>query len=226
MPVLIHRKDAERLAPLWLKWTELIRNDTEDGDLKWDPEWKKVSFSWTAEMFGYVFAACELGLRHDMWTDLQVARRRRWNSDTDRSTRLRRFRVKTPPICARTRRFTITRPCGALSLVVVLFEIKKVGSSSGQTITSGSSIRPTRRPTFPGRSTRSGTAIVRRSSTKPSSRACTMMTRTFSSLLCLSSLLSPRYAASRAIYGMPDDDFVWSGSKADKVLFDAVIAAH
>lgn len=64
VPVLLHRKDAERIAPLWLKWTELIRNDTEDGDLKWDPTWKKVSFSWTAEMFGYVLAACELNLRH------------------------------------------------------------------------------------------------------------------------------------------------------------------
>ena len=42
VPVLLHRKDAEKIAPLWLKWTELIRNDTEDGDLKWDPEWKKV----------------------------------------------------------------------------------------------------------------------------------------------------------------------------------------
>jgi hypothetical protein len=58
VPVLLHRKDAEKIAPLWLKWTELIRNDTEDGDLKWDPEWKKVRVD-------IIRSLCNICLKYD-----------------------------------------------------------------------------------------------------------------------------------------------------------------
>jgi hypothetical protein len=42
------------LAPLWLEKTEQIRDDPKD----------RKRAGWIAEMWGYVFAAADLGLRH------------------------------------------------------------------------------------------------------------------------------------------------------------------
>lgn len=75
VPVVIHRNDLARVAPLWLKYTEDIRRDRE-GPNKWPIEWNDNRFTvnrieWVAEMFGYVIAAAHLDLRHEM-VDLQL----------------------------------------------------------------------------------------------------------------------------------------------------------
>lgn len=158
VPVLIHRNDLERLAPLWLKWTELIRNDTEDGELKWDPEWKKVSFSWTAEMFGYVLAACELGLRHDIWPDLQAI-------PGQNATDLRTHPIihYHTPVWAAGHKW-VKYPKDAHTNFI--WPLDKV---------------------WHGAST-------------------PLVDKTF---------FAGMYEAARALYGKPDDDFVWSGSLAE-----------
>jgi hypothetical protein len=160
VPVLIHRKDLERLAPLWLKWTELIRADTEDGLLKWDPEWKKVSFSWTAEMFGYVMAACELGLRHDMWADLQAI-------PGQNATDLRTHPIihYHTPVWAAGHKW-VKYPKDAHTNFI--WPLDKV---------------------WHGAST-------------------PLVDKTF---------FNGMYEAARALYGKPDDDFVWQGSLADSM---------
>jgi hypothetical protein len=56
IPILIHRDDLRVLLPRWQEHTEAIRNDPVSRDLA----------SWTAEMWGYVFASAELGLRHEL----------------------------------------------------------------------------------------------------------------------------------------------------------------
>jgi hypothetical protein len=61
IPTLIHRDDLRVLAPLWLAKTEAIRSDQRSRELA----------GWTAEMWGYTFAAAELGLTHDL-TELCV----------------------------------------------------------------------------------------------------------------------------------------------------------
>ena len=38
VPILIHKEDLKRVAPLWLKWTQMIRNDREAHDPSWQ-EW-------------------------------------------------------------------------------------------------------------------------------------------------------------------------------------------
>jgi hypothetical protein len=56
LPILINRIDLEVLTPLWVAKTEAIRNDAvvrEDA-------------GWLAEMWGYVFAAAEFGIRHEI----------------------------------------------------------------------------------------------------------------------------------------------------------------
>jgi len=71
VPVIIHQHDLRKIGPLWLKKTAQIRADRNS----WPPSWNnkslsKVGLGWTAEMFGYVFAAAELGIRHEVM-DLQ-----------------------------------------------------------------------------------------------------------------------------------------------------------
>ncbi len=55
VPYLIHRDDLAALAPLWLAKTEAIRGDRRSRELA----------GWVAEMWGYAFAAAELGLVHE-----------------------------------------------------------------------------------------------------------------------------------------------------------------
>jgi hypothetical protein len=56
VPIVIHRDDLAALAAPWLEKTESIRDDPRSRAL----------VGWVAEMWGYVFAAAELGLRHRM----------------------------------------------------------------------------------------------------------------------------------------------------------------
>lgn len=56
IPTLIHWDDLAALAPLWLEHTQVIRNDPISREL----------VGWVAEMWGYVFAAAQLGLRHEL----------------------------------------------------------------------------------------------------------------------------------------------------------------
>jgi hypothetical protein len=56
IPLLIHRDDLRAVLPLWMEKTESIRNDPVSRELA----------RWIAEMWGYVFAAAQLGLRHEL----------------------------------------------------------------------------------------------------------------------------------------------------------------
>lgn len=60
MPMIIHRNDLSRLAPVWLDLTEKIRND---------PESKKLA-GWIAEMHSYCLAAAKVGLKHSISNEL------------------------------------------------------------------------------------------------------------------------------------------------------------
>lgn len=60
MPMIIHKEDLARLAPLWLEYTEKIRQD---------PECKELS-EWVAEMHSYCLAAAHLKLKHTVRNNL------------------------------------------------------------------------------------------------------------------------------------------------------------
>ncbi len=55
-PVIIHRTDLAALTPLWIAKTEAIRND----------EVVRADAGWITDMWGYVFAAAELGISHEL----------------------------------------------------------------------------------------------------------------------------------------------------------------
>ena len=59
VPIIIHRNDLAKIAPLWLEKTLEIRRDMNS----WPNLWKNrslsnVGLSWTAEMFGWVCDVC------------------------------------------------------------------------------------------------------------------------------------------------------------------------
>jgi hypothetical protein len=56
IPIVIHRDDLTALAAPWLAKTEEIRDDARS----------RTVVGWVAEMWGYAFAAAELGLRHEL----------------------------------------------------------------------------------------------------------------------------------------------------------------
>mmetsp|Transcript_50602 Transcript_50602/g.102988 ORF Transcript_50602/g.102988 Transcript_50602/m.102988 type:complete len:173 (+) Transcript_50602:52-570(+) len=69
VPIIIHRRDIEKIAPLWLQKTVEIRADQANWlNGWWNTSVSGVQLGWTAEMFGYVFAASELGIRHEIWS--------------------------------------------------------------------------------------------------------------------------------------------------------------
>jgi hypothetical protein len=61
IPTLIHQDDLRALLPLWAEHTQAIRNDPISYEL----------VNWIAEMWGYVFAAAQSGLRYEL-RDLAV----------------------------------------------------------------------------------------------------------------------------------------------------------
>jgi len=71
VPYFVHRDDLKQIAPLWRELTMKIK------DMTWkDPSLLKkfhdIQVDWCAEMYGYVFAAAELGIRHTIKGGLQL----------------------------------------------------------------------------------------------------------------------------------------------------------
>jgi hypothetical protein len=60
IPTVIHRDDLAQLAPHWLAKTEQLRADPE----------AVATWGWVCETWAYCLAAAELGLRHDVRSDL------------------------------------------------------------------------------------------------------------------------------------------------------------
>ena len=62
---VMHREDLEKVAPRWLYWTEEVRGDPESwgntGDI-FNAN-GKAGPPWISEMYGYVFACAEIGVR-------------------------------------------------------------------------------------------------------------------------------------------------------------------
>jgi hypothetical protein len=77
VPYILTREDMRRVVPLWLKYTEVVRSDSEG----WLPEWTDMpGVPWVAEMLGYVLATCELGMKHQIWPELQLVPGVNWTS--------------------------------------------------------------------------------------------------------------------------------------------------
>ncbi len=77
VPYILTRDDMRRVVPLWLKYTEVVRSDRH----AWPDEWTDMpGVPWIAEMLGYVLATCELGMKHQIWPELQLVPGVNWTS--------------------------------------------------------------------------------------------------------------------------------------------------
>uniref|UniRef100_A0A7S2U1S0 Hydroxyproline O-arabinosyltransferase-like domain-containing protein n=1 Tax=Lotharella oceanica TaxID=641309 RepID=A0A7S2U1S0_9EUKA len=71
VPYFVHRDDLKAIAPLWRDLTIKIKERTiAEPDL--NQRFKAIQLDWCAEMYGYVFAAAELGIRHTIKGKLQL----------------------------------------------------------------------------------------------------------------------------------------------------------
>ncbi|EFJ40854.1 hypothetical protein VOLCADRAFT_121680 [Volvox carteri f. nagariensis] len=60
----MHRDDLSRVAPLWLKYTEDVREDPEAWRLSGDQYVEKGGKPWISEMYGYAFGAAKANVWH------------------------------------------------------------------------------------------------------------------------------------------------------------------
>eukprot|EP00658_Telonema_sp_P-2_P022971 TRINITY_DN19202_c0_g1_i4.p1 TRINITY_DN19202_c0_g1~~TRINITY_DN19202_c0_g1_i4.p1 ORF type:complete len:604 (+),score=114.20 TRINITY_DN19202_c0_g1_i4:179-1990(+) len=68
VPYFVHREDLTAMAPVWKYITVQILQIRH----KVDPLLRGLQLSWCAEMYGYIFAAAALGVKHKVWTGLQL----------------------------------------------------------------------------------------------------------------------------------------------------------
>ena len=67
----IRTRDLLTIAPLWLKYTEDVRNDPNAWNLTGDQYVKPGGRAWISEMYGYVFAAAAAGIWHRVDSTMQ-----------------------------------------------------------------------------------------------------------------------------------------------------------
>jgi hypothetical protein len=71
VPYFVHREDLRQIAPLWRDMTrKIILMSDKDPSLK--KRFHNIQLDWCIEMFGYIFAAAELGIRHVIKGTLQL----------------------------------------------------------------------------------------------------------------------------------------------------------
>eukprot|EP00241_Pyramimonas_parkeae_P016797 CAMPEP_0114292210 /NCGR_PEP_ID=MMETSP0059-20121206/8934_1 /TAXON_ID=36894 /ORGANISM="Pyramimonas parkeae, Strain CCMP726" /LENGTH=695 /DNA_ID=CAMNT_0001413831 /DNA_START=81 /DNA_END=2165 /DNA_ORIENTATION=+ len=71
VPYFVHSQDLAKIGPLWKEYVLLMKYKMDqDGTLA--STFRSLQFDWCVEMYGYVFAAAELGIKHQIMTKLQV----------------------------------------------------------------------------------------------------------------------------------------------------------
>ena len=70
VPYFIHREDAKRIAPLWVKLTKKVHAVYQKPGMQ--QKWHSLQPGWCAEMHAFNFAAAELGIRFNKMPKLQI----------------------------------------------------------------------------------------------------------------------------------------------------------
>lgn len=70
VPYFVHREDAKAIAPLWFEMTRRVKEIFMKPDLA--RKYNSLQPGWCAEMYGYVYAAAELRVKHTILPNLQV----------------------------------------------------------------------------------------------------------------------------------------------------------
>jgi hypothetical protein len=70
VPYFVHREDLKAIAPLWIEMTKKVRALFQDEKIA--EEYKSLQPGWCAEMYGYIYAAAELRIKHNIVRGLQI----------------------------------------------------------------------------------------------------------------------------------------------------------
>jgi hypothetical protein len=65
VPYFVHRDDMAKMAPVWKRFIIQIR-EAMDLDPAMKQEYAGLALDWCAEMFGYIFAAAHVGVKHEL----------------------------------------------------------------------------------------------------------------------------------------------------------------
>lgn len=61
-PYILHKEDAKKMAPYWVKFTNVLRENLYTRDY----------IGWIVEMYSYIMACAQVGLDHNVRSDLQA----------------------------------------------------------------------------------------------------------------------------------------------------------
>lgn len=71
VPYIMHRDDLAVVAPLWKKYTLLIKEKIE-VDKAFEQRYSGVQIAWCAEMFAFIMGVAEAGVHMELVHDLQI----------------------------------------------------------------------------------------------------------------------------------------------------------
>lgn len=69
--MFMRTRDLIKVAPLWLSYTEAVRQDPDAWNLTGDTNLKKGEKPWISEMYGYVYAMAKVGIRNKIEPTVQ-----------------------------------------------------------------------------------------------------------------------------------------------------------
>ncbi len=63
MPYIAHKDDLRQIAPWFREYIKIMKGK-EEVDKSWANQCKGIQMGWGTEMFGYIFGAAYVGIRH------------------------------------------------------------------------------------------------------------------------------------------------------------------
>ncbi|ETO36150.1 hypothetical protein RFI_00912, partial [Reticulomyxa filosa] len=74
VPYLVHREDLKKIAP-WFRKYIMIMKEREETDPSFAKKYEvlfHIQMGWGTEMFGYIFAAAHVGIKHEVVWGIQI----------------------------------------------------------------------------------------------------------------------------------------------------------
>jgi len=71
VPYLVHQEDLRRIAP-WFRKYIMIMKEKEEANPEFAKKYAHIQMGWGTEMFGYIFAAAHVGVKHEVVWGVQV----------------------------------------------------------------------------------------------------------------------------------------------------------